>query len=113
KNLVDILTLTATPIPRTMQMSMSGLRSLSTITTPPVDRLAVRTFLMGFDAKSIREAILREVFRGGQVYVVTPRVEGIERLAENLRKIVPEAKIRVAHGQMNRDELDDVMTDFY
>lgn len=113
KNLVDVLTLTATPIPRTMQMSMSGLRSLSTITTPPVDRLAVRTFLMGFDAKSIREAILREVFRGGQVYVVTPRVEGIERLADNLRKIVPEAKIRVAHGQMNRDELDDVMTDFY
>jgi transcription-repair coupling factor (superfamily II helicase) len=110
---VDILTLTATPIPRTLQMSLSGMRELSTITTPPVDRLAVRTWVMGFDGKVLREALLREIFRGGQVYVVTPRVEGIEKLTRNLQELVPEAKIRVGHGQMPREELEDVMGDFY
>ncbi|MBI1362672.1 MAG: transcription-repair coupling factor [Proteobacteria bacterium] len=110
---VDILTLTATPIPRTLQMSLAGMRELSTITTPPVDRLAVRTWVMGFDGKVLREAILREIFRGGQVYVVTPRVVGIEKLTRNLQELVPEAKIRVGHGQMPRDELEAVMEDFY
>ena len=110
---VDVLTLTATPIPRTLHMSVSGLKQLSTITTPPVDRLAIRTFLMGFDSKVIREAILREVYRDGQVYVVTPRVDGIEQLAEQLRKLVPEAKVRTAHGQMTKTELENAMADFY
>lgn len=110
---VDVLTLTATPIPRTLQMSLSGMRSLSTITTPPVDRLAVRSYVMGFDGKVLREAILREMFRNGQVYVVTPRIEGIETLAKNLQDLVPEAKVRLAHGQMGKDELEQVMEDFY
>lgn len=110
---VDVLTLTATPIPRTLHMSVSGLKQLSTITTPPVDRLAIRTFLMGFDSKVLREAILREIYRDGQVYVVTPRVDGMEHLADQLRELVPEAKIRTAHGQMTKTELESVMADFY
>ena len=110
---VDVLTLTATPIPRTLHMSVSGLKQLSTITTPPVDRLAIRTFLMGFDSKVLREAILREIYRDGQVYVVTPRVDGIEQLAQQLRDLVPEAKIRTAHGQMSKTELEGAMGDFY
>lgn len=110
---VDVLTLTATPIPRTLQMSLSGLRTLSMITTPPVDRLAVRSYVMKFDKKTMREAILREIFRGGQVFVVTPRVDGLEKLAEQLTELVPEAKIRTAHGQMPKDALDRTMTDFY
>lgn len=113
KSNVDVLTLTATPIPRTLQMSLSGLRSLSMITTPPVDRLAVRSYVMKFDKKTIREAILREIFRGGQVFVVTPRVDGLEKLADQLSELVPEAKIRTAHGQMPKDALDRTMTDFY
>ncbi len=110
---VDVLTLTATPIPRTLQMSMGGLKSLSTITTPPVDRLAVRTYVVPFDIKVIREAIVREVSRNGQVFIVTPRVQGIEKLAERVRSIAPEAKVKVAHGQMGKEQLDSVMTEFY
>ena len=110
---VDVLTLTATPIPRTLQMSLSGLRTLSLITTPPVDRLAIRSYVMKFDRKVMREAILREVFRGGQVFVVTPRVDGIDKLAETIQNLVPESKVRIAHGQMPKDALDRTMTDFY
>lgn len=110
---VDVLTLTATPIPRTMQMALGGLRTMSTITTPPVDRLAVRTYTMAFDPVIIREAILREIFRDGQVYFVTPRVEGIEKLADFIRELVPESKVRVGHGQMTKQELESVIEDFY
>ncbi|MFT7144138.1 MAG: transcription-repair coupling factor (superfamily II helicase), partial [bacterium] len=110
---VDVLTLTATPIPRTLQMSLSGLRTLSMITTPPVDRLAIRSYVMKFDRKVMREAILREIFRGGQVFVVTPRVDGIDKLAETIQNLVPESKVRIAHGQMPKDALDRTMTDFY
>ena len=113
KSNVDVLTLTATPIPRTLQMSLSGLRTLSMITTPPVDRLAIRSYVMKFDRKVLREAILREIFRNGQVFVVTPRVEGIEKLADVIRHLVPESKVRVAHGQMPKEALDRTMTDFY
>lgn len=110
---VDVLTLTATPIPRTMQMALGGLKQMSTITTPPVDRLAVRTYTMAFDPVIIREAILREIFRDGQVYFITPRVEGIEKLADFIRELVPESKVRVAHGQMTKQELESVVEDFY
>jgi len=93
---------------------MSGLKELSTITTPPVDRLAIRTFMMGFDSKVIREAIQREmIHRNGQVYVVTPRVNGMNSLAQKLRELVPEAKIRTAHGQMDKNSLENIMSDFY
>ena len=110
---VDVLTLTATPIPRTLQMSLSGLRTLSMITTPPVDRLAIRSYVMKFDRKVLREAILREIFRNGQVFVVTPRVDGIEKLSEVIKNLVSESKVRVAHGQMPKEALDRTMTDFY
>ena len=110
---VDVLTLTATPIPRTLHMAMGGLKKLSTINTPPVDRLAVRNYVLQFDPKVVREAILREIHRGGQVYVVTPRVQDIQKLQETLEKLVPEAAALVAHGQMPEGELEQVMHDFY
>jgi transcription-repair coupling factor (superfamily II helicase) len=110
---VDVLTLTATPIPRTMHMALGGLKQLSTITTPPVDRLAVRSYVLGFDAKVLREAILREIHRGGQVYVVTPKVKGIPKLAETLQTLVPEASFGVAHGQMPEQALEKMMAAFY
>jgi transcription-repair coupling factor (superfamily II helicase) len=113
KDNVDVLTLTATPIPRTMQMALGGLRDLSLITSPPVDRLAVRTYVMKMDSKVIREAILREIHRDGQVFVVTPYVDDIPKLSERINALVPEASIRIAHGQMSRDEMEDVMVDFY
>lgn len=113
KENVDVLTLTATPIPRTMQMALGGLRDLSLITSPPVDRLAVRTYVMKLDSKVIREAILREIHRDGQVFVVTPYVDDIPKLSERIGALVPEASIRIAHGQMSRDEMEDVMVDFY
>ncbi len=113
KENVDVLTLTATPIPRTMQMALGGLRDLSLITSPPVDRLAVRTYVMKLDSKVIREAILREIHRDGQVFVVTPYVDDIPKLSERISALVPEASIRIAHGQMSRDEMEDVMVDFY
>lgn len=110
---VDVLTLTATPIPRTLQMSLTGIKTLSTITTPPVDRLAVRSYVMPYDPKVVREAIMREIFRGGQVYMVTPRIQDMVRLAEQIQNLVPEASVVTAHGQMGAEALDEVMHRFY
>ena len=109
---VHVLTLTATPIPRTLQMALSGVRDMSLIATPPVDRLAVRTFVMPYDSVIVREAIMRERFRGGQVFYVCPRVQDMAKLEERLRALVPEVKIAVAHGQMAASELERVMTAF-
>ena len=108
-----VLTLTATPIPRTLQMALSGIRDLSLIATPPVDRLAVRTYISPFDELSIRKAILREKYRGGQSFFVAPRIADIPRLEEFLREDVPEVKYVVAHGQMAGGLLEDIMTAFY
>ncbi len=110
---VHVLTLTATPIPRTLQMALSGVKEMSLIATPPVDRLAVRTFIMPFDDVMIREAIMREHFRGGQIFYVCPRVSDLREIAERLGKLVPEIKVSVAHGQMGTRALEDVMTEFY
>ncbi|WP_374450101.1 DEAD/DEAH box helicase, partial [Stella sp.] len=109
---VHILTLTATPIPRTLQMALSGVRQMSIIATPPVDRLAVRTFVLPFDPVVIREAILRERFRSGQVFYVCPRIEDLAIVHEQLRELVPEAKIVVAHGRMAPAEIETVMSEF-
>jgi transcription-repair coupling factor (superfamily II helicase) len=109
---VHVLTLTATPIPRTLQLALSGVREMSLISTPPVDRLAVRTFIMPFDAVVIREAIQRERFRGGQVFCVVPRIEDLPRIAERLGEIVPEARMAQAHGRLPPTELERVMTEF-
>ncbi len=110
---VDILTLTATPIPRTLNMAMSGMRDLSIIATPPARRLAIKTFVRQRDDTVIREAILREIMRGGQVYFLHNQVETIEKVAADLEKLVPEARVTVAHGQMRERELEKVMNDFY
>lgn len=110
---VDILTLTATPIPRTLNMALSGMRDLSIIATPPAKRLAIKTFVRQRDEKLIREAIMREILRGGQVYFLHNEVETIERTAEEIRRIVPEAKVSVAHGQMRERDLERMMSDFY
>ncbi len=110
---VDVLTLTATPIPRTLNMSLGGLRDLSLITTPPAERLAVQTFVLEWNAATVREAILREVRRGGQIYFVHNAVESIEQRAAELRTLVPEADVRVGHGQMRERELERLMLDFY
>ncbi len=110
---VHVLTLSATPIPRTLQLAMSGLRELSLIATPPVDRLAVRTFVMPFDSLIVREALLREHYRGGQSFYVCPRVADLAEAREYLTSQVPEVKAVVAHGQMAPSELEDVMTAFY
>jgi transcription-repair coupling factor (superfamily II helicase) len=109
---VHVLTLTATPIPRTLQLSLSGVREMSIIATPPVDRLAVRTFIMPFDSVVIREAIQRERFRGGQIFCVVPRIEDLGRMAERLAEIVPEARSAMAHGRLAPTELERVMTEF-
>ncbi|HTQ33989.1 MAG TPA: transcription-repair coupling factor [Stellaceae bacterium] len=109
---VHVLTLTATPIPRTLQLALSGVREMSIIATPPVDRLAVRTFVMPFDPVVIREAILRERDRGGQVFYVAPRIADLDEVREELRKIVPEIRVCAAHGRMPASELEDVMTAF-
>ena len=109
---VHVLTLTATPIPRTLQMALSGVRELSLIATPPVDRLAVRTFVLPYDPVVIREAILREHYRGGQSFYVCPRIEDLTTVAERVRALVPEVKIITAHGQMPATELEEVMTAF-
>src|SRR5690606_30932713 len=98
---VDVLTLTATPIPRTLHMAMVGVRDMSVIETPPEDRFPIRTYVSEYDEDLVREAILRELGRGGQVYFVHNRVQNIDRVAERLRELVPEARIAVAHGQMN------------
>lgn len=110
---VDILTLTATPIPRTLNMAMSGIRDMSIIATPPASRLVVKTFVCEYNDRVVREAILREVLRGGQVYYLYNDVKKIEKVARLLKKIVPEARINIGHGQMNEHDLKQVMKDFY
>ena len=113
KSDVHVLTLTATPIPRTLQMAMSGLRELSTIQTPPVDRLAVRTYVMEWDEMVMREALLREHHRGGQSFIVVPRIADMPEIEEWLRKTVPEVKFVSAHGQMGAGEVEERMGAFY
>jgi transcription-repair coupling factor (superfamily II helicase) len=110
---IDILTMTATPIPRTLNMAMSGVRDLSIIATPPARRLAVKTFNKIWDEHLIKEAVLREILRGGQVYYLHNEVKSIEKTAEALRALVPDARIGVAHGQMSERQLESVMSDFY
>ena len=110
---VDMLTLTATPIPRTLNMAFSGMRDLSIIATPPARRLAVKTFVQEHTDDSVKEAILRELLRGGQVYFLHNEVDTIERAAESIRTLVPEARVAVAHGQMRERELEQVMQQFY
>ncbi|TKW60407.1 MAG: transcription-repair coupling factor [Blastochloris viridis] len=110
---VDVLTLTATPIPRTLQMAVGGVRQLSLITTPPVDRQAVTTMVLRWDNVTLKGAITRELVRGGQVYVVAPHVEDLPRLEDSIRDLVPEARIGVAHGQMAEGALEPVMEAFY
>ncbi|MBT6589308.1 MAG: transcription-repair coupling factor [Rhodospirillaceae bacterium] len=110
---VHVLTLTATPIPRTLQMAFSGVKELSLIATPPVDRLAVRTFVMPFDGVVIREAIMREHYRGGQCFYVCPRIKDLPEVEEFLRQHVPEVKFVTAHGRMAPRQLEDVMEAFY
>ncbi len=110
---IHVLTLTATPIPRTLQLSLSGVRDLSIIGTPPVDRLAIRTYVSEFDAVTIREALLREHYRGGQSFYVVPRISDLPEIEQFLKDQVPEISVIVAHGQMAAGELDDRMNAFY
>ncbi len=110
---VDLLTLTATPIPRTLNMAMSGLRDLSIIATPPAHRMAVKTLVAQYDPAMVREAFQRELARGGQVYFLHNKVDTIERTARDLEKLVPGARIRIAHGQMHERELEQAMLDFH
>ena len=110
---IHVLTLTATPIPRTLQLSLSGVRDLSIIGTPPVDRLSIRTYVSEFDAVTIREALLREHYRGGQSFYVVPRISDLAEIEDFLREQVPEVSCVVAHGQMAAGELDDRMNAFY
>ncbi len=110
---VHVLTLTATPIPRTLQLALSGVRELSLITTPPLDRLAVRTYISPFDPVIIREMLLREHFRGGQSFYVCPRISDLDEIAAFLRATIPEIKFRAAHGRMPPTELEDIMSGFY
>jgi transcription-repair coupling factor (superfamily II helicase) len=110
---VDVLTLTATPIPRTLNMAMGGLRDLSLITTPPAERLAVKTFVLEWNETVIREAVLREIRRGGQIYYVHNSIETIEKTAQGIRELVPQAIVAVGHGQMRERELEQLMLDFY
>jgi transcription-repair coupling factor (superfamily II helicase) len=113
KSDVHVLTLTATPIPRTLQLALTGVREMSVIATPPVDRLAVRTFITPFDPVTLREALLRERYRGGQTFYVCPRIADLDDIAAFLREHVPELKFTIAHGQMAASQLEDVMTAFY
>jgi transcription-repair coupling factor (superfamily II helicase) len=110
---VHVLTLTATPIPRTLQLALSGVREMSIIATPPVDRLAVRTFVSPFDPVTVREALLRERYRGGQAFYICPRIEDLAGAKDFLDKHVPEVRVAVAHGQMPARVLEDVMSAFY
>jgi len=110
---VDVLTLTATPIPRTLNMAMGGLRDLSLITTPPAERLAVKTFVLEWNETIVREAALREIRRGGQIYFVHNTIETIEKTAQAVRELVPEATVAVGHGQMRERDLEQLMLDFY
>src|SRR5205085_9690918 len=109
---VDVLTLTATPIPRTLHLSLLGIRDISNLETPPPDRLAIETRICRFDAQLIRHAVLRELNRDGQIYFVHNRVHNIHDIAEKLQGIVPEARIVVGHGQMNEDQLEQAMVRF-
>ncbi|MCX7303951.1 MAG: transcription-repair coupling factor [Hyphomicrobiales bacterium] len=113
KSDVHVLTLSATPIPRTLQLALTGVRELSLIATPPVDRMAVRTFISPFDALVIRETLLRERYRGGQSFYVVPRISDLAEIQEFLHASVPELKVGTAHGQMPPGELDDIMNAFY
>lgn len=113
KSDVHVLTLSATPIPRTLQLAMTGVRELSLITTPPVDRMAVRTFISPFDPLVIRETLMREHYRGGQSFYVCPRLSDLSEIHDFLRQDVPELKVAVAHGQMPATELEDIMNAFY
>jgi transcription-repair coupling factor (superfamily II helicase) len=112
RNSVDIITLTATPIPRTLHFSLMGVRDLSVIETPPVDRLAVKTFIRKFDEKVIREAIMREIDRGGQVFFVHNKIQSIHSIGAMIRKVVPDVKIEIAHGQLPEHQLEKVMKKF-
>lgn len=112
KKNVDVLTLSATPIPRTLHMSLSGIRSMSTIEEPPEDRYPVQTYVLEQDDSLIREIILREIERGGQVFCVFNRVKGINQITDGLRQLVPEARIKAAHGQMAEGKLEDIMQEF-
>ncbi|MBV9859937.1 MAG: transcription-repair coupling factor [Alphaproteobacteria bacterium] len=109
---VHVLTLTATPIPRTLQLALGGVREMSIIATPPIDRLAVRTFILPYDGVVLREAILRERDRGGQVFYVAPRISDLDEVRDRLREIVPEIRVAVAHGRLAPSELETVMTAF-
>ena len=113
KSNVHVLTLTATPIPRTLQLAMSGIQGLSLIATPPIDRLAVRTFVLPMDELVIREALLREHYRGGQSFYVCPRISDLKEVAEFLKKTVPEVKVVIAHGRLAPGQLEDIMNAFY
>ena len=110
---VHVLTLTATPIPRTLQLALAGVRDLSLLATPPIDRLAIRTFVTPFDALTVREALLREKYRGGQAFYVVPRIKDQPEVAEFLKEQVPEVNFVVANGQMAPGQLDDIMNAFY
>ncbi|MEX2648812.1 MAG: transcription-repair coupling factor [Alphaproteobacteria bacterium] len=110
---VHVLTLTATPIPRTLQMALTGVRDMSVIATPPVDRLAVRTYVTPYDPVVVREAIQRERFRGGQVYYVCPRIADLDRVVERVRALAPDARIALAHGRLPSRELERIMSAFY
>jgi transcription-repair coupling factor (superfamily II helicase) len=110
---VDILSMTATPIPRTLNMAMAGIRDISLIATPPAKRLAIKTFWQEKKDALIREAILREIMRGGQVYYLHNKVQSIQAVAEHLQKLIPEAKMQIAHGQLRERELERIMSDFY
>ncbi len=112
KNNIDVLTLSATPIPRTLQMSIAGIRSLSLIETPPIDRYPIQTYVLAENKQIIKDAIYKELARNGQIFVLYNRVENIENEKNELQKLVPEAKIGIAHGQMNKNELEQVMIDF-
>jgi transcription-repair coupling factor (superfamily II helicase) len=112
RKLVDVITLTATPIPRTLQMSISGIRDLSLIQTPPQNRLAIQTFVVRYDDELIREAVMREFQRGGQVFFVHHRVQNIHAMAHHLKRLIPEASLAIAHGQMKEKELEKVMFQF-
>src|SRR5690606_1899736 len=110
---VDILTMTATPIPRTLNMAMNGIRDLSIIATPPARRLSVKTFVRRKERGLVKEALLREILRGGQVYYLYNEVKSIDKAAAAIEELVPEARVGVAHGQMRERELERVMSDFY
>lgn len=112
KNDVNVLTLSATPIPRTLKMAMSGLRDLSVIDTPPVNRYPVQTYVLQENDTIIRDAIYKELGRNGQIFILYNKVESIEKEVEKIKTLVPEARIRYAHGKMNKNELDDIMTSF-